>query len=151
MVGTALIGRQKAVVLEFMDFSLDVLLKDISVYPVALPQIMYYVTNIVRGLTYLHEEKVIHRDLKPNNILVNKAGEVKIGDFGCSRRHEGDARYTTQFACRSYRPPEIILSTKVYNQTVDMWALGCIIAEFYRKGPLFFGTCDIEQVVLGRH
>ena len=104
--------------------------------------------DIVRGLAYLHEQQVIHRDLKPNNILVNKAGEVKIGDFGCSRKLQlaGDARYSTQFACRAYRAPEIILSTKVYNQTVDTWALGCIVAEFYRRGPLFSGDSDIEQV-----
>ncbi|OQV18468.1 putative Cyclin-dependent kinase D-1 [Hypsibius exemplaris] len=139
-------GRQKAVVLEYMDYSLDILLKDIPRYPVSLPQVIHYVGNILRGLAYLHGQKVTHRDLKPNNILVNKAGEVKIGDFGCSRRLEGDARYSRQFACRAYRPPEIILSTKVYNQTVDMWALGCIVAEFYKEGPLFFGASDIEQI-----
>lgn len=72
-------------------------------------------------------------------MLINVEGDVKLADFGISRRGFDDVKYSRPFACRYYRPPEILLGAKTYNHTVDIWALGCIIGEFYTRNPLFVG------------
>jgi dual specificity tyrosine-phosphorylation-regulated kinase 2/3/4 len=99
----------------------------------------------VEGLNYLKHIQIIHCDLKPENILYSdeSKGFIKIIDFGssCSRSEEGYSYVQSRF----YRAPEVILGLPYDNQ-VDMWSLGCIIAELYSGRPLFPGTDENEML-----
>ena len=85
--------------------------------------------QLLHGLSYLHDQGVIHRDVKPENLLINDAGIVKICDFGFARymREEAAARYTDYVATRWYRAPELLLGTGKYDTKVDIWAVGCLL------------------------
>ncbi|KAH1029925.1 hypothetical protein HUJ05_003072 [Dendroctonus ponderosae] len=98
----------------------------------------FLVYQILRGLKYIHSAGIIHRDLKPSNIAVNEDCELKILDFGLARPTETEM--TGYVATRWYRAPEIMLNWMHYNQTVDIWSVGCIMAELLTGKTLFPGT-----------
>lgn len=106
------------------------------------------------GLKYIHSANVLHRDLKPCNLLVNTKCELKICDFGLARGYvdvksgqEGDAGFMTEYvATRYYRAPEIMLSFRSYTKAIDMWSLGCIFAELLGSKPLFKGRDFVDQL-----
>lgn len=107
--------------------------------------------QILCGLKYIHSADVIHRDLKPGNILVTIQGVLKICDFGLARGvspkylKPKPHSITNYVATRWYRAPELLLSKKTYNKSVDMWAVGCILAELYARRPLFIGDDQMHQ------
>ena len=87
------------------------------------------------------------QDLKPPNILLDRSGVCKITDFGLSRYHgEPDRELTKGVATRWYRPPEILYASSFYGEGVDLWALGCILAELLMRKVLFKGDTDIDQL-----
>ncbi|XP_023620548.1 mitogen-activated protein kinase 13 [Myotis lucifugus] len=100
-------------------------------------KIQYLVYQMLKGLKYIHSAGVIHRDLKPGNLAVNEDCELKILDFGLARH--ADAEMTGYVVTRWYRAPEVILSWMHYNQTVDIWSVGCIMAEMLTGKTLFKG------------
>jgi len=102
--------------------------------------------QILRGLKYIHSAGIIHRDLKPSNIAVNEDCELRILDFGLARPTETEM--TGYVATRWYRAPEIMLNWMHYNQTVDIWSVGCIFAECLTGRVLFPGTDHINQLNL---
>jgi len=104
------------------------------------------VYQILRGLKYVHSAGIIHRDLKPSNLAVNEDCELRILDFGLARPTESEM--TGYVATRWYRAPEIMLNWMHYNQTVDIWSVGCIMAEMINGRPLFPGTDHIHQLNL---
>ena len=104
----------------------------------------FLVYQILRGLKYIHSAGIIHRDLKPSNLAVNEDCELKILDFGLARQAE--AEMTGYVATRWYRAPEIMLNWMHYNQTVDVWSVGCIMAELMTGKTLFPGTDHIDQL-----
>nr|ALF99798.1 mitogen activated protein kinase p38 [Urechis unicinctus] len=106
--------------------------------------VQFLVYQILRGLKYVHSAAIIHRDLKPSNIAVNEDCELKILDFGLAR--QTDEEMTGYVATRWYRAPEIMLNWMRYNQTVDIWSVGCIMAELLTGKPLFPGTDHIDQL-----
>ncbi|EDO46881.1 predicted protein [Nematostella vectensis] len=106
--------------------------------------VQFLVYQILRGLKYIHSAGVIHRDLKPSNIAVNEDCELKILDFGLARMT--DAEMTGYVATRWYRAPEIMLNWMHYNQTVDIWSVGCIMAELLTSKTLFPGNDHIDQL-----
>lgn len=116
--------------------------------------IQSFIYQIACGLNYIHGADVIHRDLKPGNILVSVDGVLKICDFGLARgiNHEFMNRgksvepITNYVATRWYRAPELMLSDRVYDKSVDLWAVGCIICEFYGRKPLFVGKDQLHQI-----
>ncbi|XP_065166212.1 mitogen-activated protein kinase p38b-like isoform X2 [Atheta coriaria] len=108
--------------------------------------VQFLVYQILRGLKYIHSAGVIHRDLKPSNIAVNEDCELKILDFGLARPTESEM--TGYVATRWYRAPEIMLNWMHYNQTVDIWSVGCIMAEFINSKQLFPGRDHIHQLNL---
>lgn len=114
--------------------------------------IQNFVYQILCGLKYIHTADVIHRDLKPGNILVTLQGVLKICDFGLARGinpkyfKQKSAPITNYVATRWYRAPELMLSNKRYSKAVDMWAVGCILAELYGRRPLFMGKDQLEQI-----
>jgi len=106
--------------------------------------VQFLVYQIVRGMKYVHSAGIIHRDLKPSNIAVNEDCELKILDFGLARPTENEM--TGYVATRWYRAPEIMLNWMHYNQTVDLWSVGCIMAEMLTGKTLFPGTDHIDQL-----
>jgi len=105
--------------------------------------IQYFMYQLLRGLVYLHSCSVIHRDIKPSNLLLNKNCELKICDFGLARGidtgEEGDI-LTEYVVTRWYRAPEVILNASKYSKAIDIWSVGCVMAELLGRTPLFPGT-----------
>lgn len=115
--------------------------------------IQSFIYQILCGLKYIHSADVIHRDLKPGNILVNIQGCLKICDFGLARGINSkfmkfkSSPITNYVATRWYRAPELVLSHKgKYGKAVDMWAIGCILAELYGRRPLLMGKDKFHQL-----
>jgi p38 MAP kinase len=106
--------------------------------------VQFLVYQLLRGLKYVHSAGIIHRDLKPSNIAVNEDCELKILDFGLARHTDNEM--TGYVATRWYRAPEIMLNWMHYNQTVDIWSVGCIMAELMTGRPLFPGNDHIDQL-----
>ncbi|KAG0690530.1 hypothetical protein C6P40_002519 [Pichia californica] len=111
--------------------------------------------QICCGVKYIHSADVIHRDLKPGNILITAQGLLKICDFGLARginekymnRNHRSSHITNYVATRWYRAPELILTRKSYGKAVDIWAVGCIFAELYGRRPIFIGDDQLHQVM----
>ncbi|KAL3228999.1 Uncharacterized protein RNJ44_02086 [Nakaseomyces bracarensis] len=116
--------------------------------------IQNFTYQILCGLKYIHSADVIHRDLKPGNILCTVNGCLKICDFGLARgiskrylsSNSKPSDITNYVATRWYRAPELILSNQEYDKSIDMWAVGCILAEFYGRKPIFMGKDSMNQV-----
>lgn len=106
--------------------------------------VQFLIYQVLRAMKYIHSAGIIHRDLKPSNIAVNEDCELKILDFGLARHT--DDQMTGYVATRWYRAPEIMLNWMHYNQTVDVWSVGCIMAEMLTGRPLFPGTDHIDQL-----
>lgn len=114
--------------------------------------IKHFTYQILCGLKYIHSADVIHRDLKPGNILCTISGQLKICDFGLARGVS--PKYTNKFtnhitnyvATRWYRAPELMLSYGKYTKAIDLWAVGCILAEFYGRKPIFMGSDTLHQI-----
>ena len=106
-----------------------------------------YTYQMLAGLSYCHSLGVMHRDLKPQNILVTRSGGLKIADFGLARCFTPYVKpLTMEVITRWYRAPEILLGSNVYTCAVDLWSIGCIIAEMANKKALFTGQSEIDQL-----
>ncbi|XP_064597811.1 mitogen-activated protein kinase 1-like [Liolophura sinensis] len=114
--------------------------------------VCYFLYQILRGLKYIHSANVLHRDLKPSNILLNTSCDLKICDFGLARvvdpDHDHTGFLTEYVATRWYRAPEIMLSSKGYTKSIDVWSVGCILAEMLANRPLFPGKHYLDQLNL---
>merc|ERR1719464_166703 len=110
----------------------------------------FFMYQMLRGLAYMHSANVIHRDLKPENILINGADcNVKITDFGLARgvcKDENIEKPTEYVVTRWYRSPEVMCSAGFYDESVDIWSLGCIFAELILRRPLFPGQNYLDQL-----
>lgn len=108
--------------------------------------------QLFKALKYLHSAGLVHRDLKPSNLLINSECEVKLADFGLARsvkEAEGESPIVSDYiATRWYRAPEIVLGSKKYDETVDMWSAGCILAELMIGNVLFAGKSSLNQIEL---
>jgi len=114
--------------------------------------ICYFLYQILRGLKYIHSANVLHRDLKPSNLLLNTNCDLKICDFGLARiadpTKDHSGLLTEYVATRWYRAPEIMLNARGYYKPIDIWSVGCILAEMIGGKPLFPGKHYIEQINL---
>jgi len=116
-----------------------------SFLPVEVIKTIMY--QIVTGTKFLHSNKVLHRDLKPQNILIDDSFRTKIADFGLSRSYTIPIRpYTKEVLTLWYRAPELMLGSDQYSTPIDVWSLGCIMGELYLKTPLFCGDSEIDQL-----
>jgi cell division cycle 2-like protein len=110
-------------------------------------QIKYIMKQIIRGMKILHENFIIHRDLKTSNILLNRKGIIKICDFGLARILPLPGSFLTQGVVTLwYRAPEILLGQDYYKTAVDVWSVGCIFAELILNEVLFPGKTELDQL-----
>lgn len=133
-------------VMEYMECDLKGLIQMMK-RPFSMGEIKSLMLKLLQGVKYLHDNWVLHRDLKTSNILINKEGELKICDFGLSRHYGSPLKpYTPLVVTLWYRAPELLLGAKEYSTAIDMWSIGCIMAELVAKSPLFRGKSEIEQL-----
>lgn len=101
--------------------------------------------EILSGVDFLHSHRIIHRDLKPQNILVNKDGHIKLADFGLAKTYDFEMKLTAVVVTLWYRAPEVLLGLP-YATAVDIWSIGCIIAELFCLNPIFCGSSELDQL-----
>ncbi|ETO32077.1 hypothetical protein RFI_05040, partial [Reticulomyxa filosa] len=109
-----------------------------------------FLYQLCDGIHYCHKQHVLHRDLKPQNLLLTNVtlkGQLKLADFGLARAFGIPVRsFTHEVVTLWYRPPDVLLGSKHYNTSVDMWSIGCIFAEMLTGRPLFPGTSEKDQL-----
>ncbi|MBA0707002.1 hypothetical protein Golax_019084 [Gossypium laxum] len=134
-------------VYELMDTDLHQIIK--SPQPLSNDHCKFFIFQLLRGLKYLHSANILHRDLKPGNLLVNANCDLKICDFGLARTSRGNEQFMTEYVVtRWYRAPELLLCCDNYGTSIDVWSVGCIFAEILGRKPIFPGTECLNQLKL---
>ena len=132
-------------VFEFLDKDLKMYIDSVDELSPLL--IKSYMHQLLTGLEFCHARQVMHRDLKPQNLLIGRNGELKICDFGLARTFRLPLHtYTHEIVTLWYRAPEVLLGSKIYTTAVDIWSVGCIFAEMVTSDPLLAGDCEIDQI-----
>ncbi|TQV92310.1 hypothetical protein V2A60_007002 [Cordyceps javanica] len=133
-------------VLEFVEHDIKSILDDMP-EPFLASEIKSLLQQLTAGVSYLHENWILHRDLKTSNLLLNNRGQLKIADFGMARYVGNPAPKLTQLVVTLwYRSPELLLGAKTYDTAVDMWSIGCVFGELIAREPLLQGTNEVDQV-----
>lgn len=113
--------------------------------PMTIKSFMY---QLLKGIDFCHKNRVLHRDLKPQNLLINNKGALKLGDFGLARAFGIPVNtFSNEVVTLWYRAPDVLLGSRTYNTSIDIWSAGCIMAEMYSGRPLFPGTTNEDQIV----
>ena len=106
-----------------------------------------YLRQLLDGIAYCHDHRILHRDLKPQNLLIDSNGGIKMCDFGLARVFSLPMRnYTHEVVTLWYRAPEVLLGSKIYSTAIDVWSIGVIFYELAHKKPLFAGDSEIGQI-----
>ncbi len=106
-----------------------------------------FMRDLLRGTAFCHENRVLHRDLKPQNLLINSKGQLKLADFGLARAFGIPVNtFSNEVVTLWYRAPDVLLGSRTYNTSIDIWSAGCIMAEMYTGRPLFPGTTNEDQL-----
>eukprot|EP00040_Diaphanoeca_grandis_P039406 m.258965 g.258965 ORF g.258965 m.258965 type:complete len:735 (-) comp37392_c0_seq1:155-2359(-) len=134
------------IVMEFVEHDLKTLLETMK-QPFLSAEVKTVMRQLLSGIHHLHDNWILHRDIKTSNILMSHKGILKIADFGLAREYGSPLKnYTQLVVTRWYRPPELLLGAQTYSTAVDMWSVGCIFAEVLTQKALFPGTSDINQI-----
>lgn len=106
-----------------------------------------FLYQLCRAIAHCHEHRVLHRDLKPQNLLIGRGEELKLADFGLARAFGIPVRsYTHEVVTLWYRAPDVLMGSRRYSTPVDVWSIGCIFVEMYIGRPLFPGTSEADQL-----
>lgn len=133
-------------VFEFLNHDLK---KYIDSQPGGLDKMLIksYMYQLLKGIEFCHAHRILHRDLKPQNLLIDQKGNIKLADFGLARAFGIPVRtYTHEVVTLWYRAPEILLGARQYACPVDIWSLGTIFAEMVTLRPLFPGDSEIDEL-----
>ncbi|XP_039645936.1 serine/threonine-protein kinase MAK isoform X2 [Perca fluviatilis] len=132
-------------VFEYMKENLYQLMKDRNkLFPESVIRNISF--QILQGLSFIHKHGFFHRDMKPENLLCMGPELVKIADFGLAREIRSKPPYTDYVSTRWYRAPEVLLRSSTYSSPIDLWAVGCIMAELYTLRPLFPGNSEVDEI-----
>ncbi|KAF4585519.1 Serine/threonine-protein kinase bur-1 [Ophiocordyceps camponoti-floridani] len=143
----------------YMDHDLSGLLDNPSVH-FKEAQVKCYMKQLLKGLCYLHDNHILHRDMKAANLLINNKGILQIADFGLARHYDGPSPqpgrpmgegrrdYTGLVVTRWYRPPELLLQLRQYTTAIDVWGVGCVFGEMLVGKPILAGENDAHQLEL---
>ena len=137
-------------VLEFLPLGdLEILIKDSEGIRYGTAEVKAWMGMLGRAVWFCHENFVLHRDIKPNNLLIAADGEVKLADFGLARSFADPYRpMTSQVITRWYRPPELLFGARYYSGAVDVWSMGTVFAERILRVPFLPGNTDLHQLEL---
>eukprot|EP00042_Codosiga_hollandica_P021897 m.78418 g.78418 ORF g.78418 m.78418 type:complete len:387 (-) comp50570_c0_seq2:226-1386(-) len=132
-------------VFEYLERDLKMFMDDFGL--IEMNNVMLFLFQLIRGLQFCHSRKVLHRDLKPQNILINSVGELKLADFGLARSKSVPSKtYTHEVVTIWYRPPDVLMGSVDYGSSIDIWGVGCIFAEMSSNRPLFPAAKPVEQL-----
>ncbi|KAG0201568.1 hypothetical protein BGX28_005658 [Mortierella sp. GBA30] len=134
------------IVMDFIEHDLKELMSGMRA-PFLQSEVKTLMLQLLSATELLHENWILHRDLKTSNLLLNNKGEIKVADFGLARRYgEPQGVMTQPVVTLWYRAPELLLGSKHYTTAIDMWSIGCIFAEFVNNEPLLPGRSEAEQL-----
>ncbi|XP_076085540.1 cyclin-dependent kinase 11B-like [Mytilus galloprovincialis] len=134
------------IVMDYVEHDLKSLMETMK-QPFLVGEVKTLLKQLLLGVAHLHDNWIIHRDLKTSNLLLSHKGVLKIGDFGLAREYgEPLKHYTPVVVTLWYRAPELLLGIKEYSTPIDMWSVGCIFAEFLMMKALWSGKSDIDQL-----
>ncbi|XP_015908897.2 cyclin-dependent kinase 5 homolog isoform X2 [Parasteatoda tepidariorum] len=132
--------KSLTLVFEYLEKDLKTYLDELKSL-LSLDIVKLFLFQLLRGLAYCHRRKVLHRDLKPQNILINDKGELKLADFGLARAKSVPTKtFSNEVVTLWYRPPDVLLGSTNYSTSIDLWGVGCIFFEMVTKKPLFPGS-----------
>lgn len=137
-------------VLEYLPLGdLEMLIKDSEGIRYGTAEVKAWMGMLGRAVWFCHENFVLHRDIKPNNLLIAADGEVKLADFGLARSCSDPYRVmTSQVITRWYRPPELLFGAGYYSGVIDVWSMGMVFAELILRTPFVPGNSDLHQLEL---
>ncbi|KAI9591227.1 kinase-like domain-containing protein [Syncephalis fuscata] len=134
-------------VFEFLDLDFKKYMDSSAPNGLTTEHIQSYLYQLVDGIHFCHARRIMHRDLKPQNLLIDRNGLLKLADFGLARAFGVPLRaYTHEVVTLWYRAPEILLGSRHYAPPMDMWSVGCIFAEMVQRHPLFPGDSEIDEL-----
>ncbi|XP_029553094.1 cyclin-dependent kinase 17 [Salmo trutta] len=140
--------KSLTLVFEYLDKDLKQYMDDCGNI-LSMQNVKIFLFQILRGLAYCHKRKVLHRDLKPQNLLINDRGELKLADFGLARAKSVPTKtYSNEVVTLWYRPPDVLLGSSEYSTQIDMWGVGCIFYEMSAGRPLFPGSTVEDELHL---
>uniref|UniRef100_A0A8C7XH92 cyclin-dependent kinase n=1 Tax=Oryzias sinensis TaxID=183150 RepID=A0A8C7XH92_9TELE len=140
--------KSLTLVFEYLDKDLKQYMDDCGNI-MSMHNVKVFLFQILRGLSYCHRRKVLHRDLKPQNLLINEKGELKLADFGLARAKSVPTKtYSNEVVTLWYRPPDVLLGSSEYSTQIDMWGVGCIFYEMAAGRPLFPGSTVEDELHL---
>lgn len=136
-------------VFEFMDGDLKKYMDTHGERGALKPQIIKsFMYQLLKGIAFCHQNRVLHRDLKPQNLLISPRGVLKLGDFGLARAFGIPVNtFSNEVVTLWYRAPDVLLGSRNYQTSIDIWSAGCIMAEMFTGRPLFPGTTNEDQIV----
>ncbi|XP_063744233.1 cyclin-dependent kinase 11B isoform X2 [Eleginops maclovinus] len=134
------------IVMNYVEHDLKSLMETMK-QPFLPGEVKTLMIQLLLGVRHLHDNWILHRDLKTSNLLLSHKGILKIGDFGLAREYGSPLKpYTPVVVTLWYRSPELLLGAKEYSTAVDMWSVGCIFGELLTQKPLFPGKSEIDQI-----
>nr|XP_014340093.1 PREDICTED: cyclin-dependent kinase 18 [Latimeria chalumnae] len=140
--------RSLTLVFEYLDSDLKQYLDNCGNL-MSMHNVKIFMFQLLRGLAYCHKRKILHRDLKPQNLLINERGELKLADFGLARAKSVPTKtYSNEVVTLWYRPPDVLLGSTEYSTQIDMWGVGCILYEMVTGRPMFPGSTIKEELHL---
>eukprot|EP00834_Sanchytrium_tribonematis_P003738 NODE_155_length_15238_cov_1.162560.p5 type:complete len:331 gc:universal NODE_155_length_15238_cov_1.162560:9169-8177(-) len=139
------ISKTPALIFEYVD-NLDFKV----LYPtLSYKEIQYYIYQVLIALDYCHSMGIMHRDVKPHNIMINHASkQLRLIDWGLAEFYHPNTKYNVRVASRYFKGPELLVDYQLYDYSLDLWSLGCMLASMiFKKEPFFQGSDNYDQLV----